>query len=106
MGTVRSGIHVSIIKGTESYDKYPAFLYRLNKMYNGEFFRQKLGDPESYCVRWFMQESTFSYEIFKHKNAFLGKPEYQSQVFWHSNNDLNDIVRDIYSNVKKLKYGK
>lgn len=95
------GIKVTI--GKQSYNKYPAFLGKLSKLYNGEFFRQKFANPNNYCVRWFMQESTFSYEIFKQKNAFLGKPEYTSKVFWHSNDELADIIKDIYTNVKKLQ---
>ena len=96
------GIIIKIVK-EDSFSNYPKFLFELNKLYNGEFFRQKFMDPDKLCVRWFMQESTFSYEIFKQKNAFLGKPEYVSKVFWHGNDKLNIILKDIKLNLRRIK---
>lgn len=94
---------IKVIIGESTYDKYPYFLRKLNRLYEGRFLKQNPYNPESYRVRWFMQEATFSYEIFKHKNAFLGTPEYQSEVFWNGNDEIDKIIKDIYDNVKKLR---
>lgn len=78
----------------DDYNKYPAFLYKLSKLYNGKKF----------CVRWFMQESTFSYEIYKASEAFFpGRAIFVSEVFWHGNDSLHVILNDISNNLKRLK---
>jgi len=79
-------------------------LNKLNDLYDGNFFKQKFGDPENCIVRWFTQESTFSYEIYQQKEAFRpGKAIYAPDVFWHGNDSLDAILKDIYKNVRKLQ---
>jgi hypothetical protein len=86
------------------YSNYPEFLNKLNDLYNGDCLKQKFMDPKKLCVRWFMQESTFSYEIYSHDEAFRpGKALYQSKVFFHSNDSLKKILKDIMKNLKTIK---
>lgn len=75
---------------------YGKFINELSKRYT----------TNTLCVRWFLQESTFSYEIYHIDNAFLpNKQLFISEVFWHGRDNLQDILDDIDGNLKKIKNG-
>ena len=75
-----------------TYDK---FLIELGKLYNAE----------QLPVRFFLQHSSFSYEIHHRKTAFLGVPAFISNVYGHHPNDLAEILSDIKKERTKIKNG-
>jgi len=73
-------------------------------------FFQKLSDfylDKSHCgysVKFYLQESTFSFEIQKSEHAFGGEPVFESDVYNFWSNNMDNIVRDIEEKLKELTH--
>lgn len=74
------------------------FFDQLGKWYSGH--------PRApYLVKFYCQVETFSYEIYKEERAFFGSPAYTSEIYdwWHSGEDMYNILRDIERQLFILK---
>jgi hypothetical protein len=67
-----------------------------------EFYEKK-----NWKVKFYMQHSTFSYEIYHSQDAFHGKPLYVSTIFYHGPDNIDSmgksIIDDIKTNRARLK---
>lgn len=74
--------------------KIKKFFKKLSKFYR----------KENYPVKFYCQESTFSYEIYSKDNAFTGDPLVVSAIydFWNSSKDMKQIIKHIKIDRKRL----
>jgi len=75
------------------------FFDQLGKWYSG------YPNRNPYLVKFYCQVETFSYEIYKEDRAFFGDPAFRSEIYnwWHSPEDMYNILRDIERQLFILK---
>ena len=83
-------------------------LYRERELSPTEhFFNQlsKLYRRKKHCAKFYCQESTFSFEIYRECSAYHGTPIFRSEIydFWRNRSTMKQIVRDIKSTIRKLE---
>lgn len=59
-----------------------------------------------FLVKFYCQESTFSWEIYTEDAAFHGKTIYQSEVYYFWRSCKKEIIRDIKTKLKELRTAK
>ena len=81
------------------------FFETLSKYYLGIVYKNY-----KIIVKYYLQESTFSYEIFVFPEnldlsivSLLGKPNYESEVFYDWYVNSNVILKDIKETIKLFK---
>lgn len=72
------------------------FFKRLSKYYT----------RTGHCVKYYLQEHTFSFAVYSEKEAFVGKPLYESKVYYHQRVDKQfreEVLADIKRYLKKIE---
>lgn len=92
------------MKHINTFEK--VFIY--DKEITLEYFFDMLSDlyvREIFCVKYYCQESTFSFDIYREEDAYHGKPIYQSKVydFWRSKDIMEQILSDINMKILELQ---
>lgn len=75
-----------------------------------KFFKRldKLYTRRGYCVKYYLQASTFSFDVFKEREAFLGTPSFRSEVYFHTCVDKQfrkQVMKDISQAILNLETG-
>ena len=77
---------------------YKKFLKKLDKFYG----------RENFCVKYYMQATTFSFHVYKRDNAYHGTPEFDSETYFiHFDPKTRDkIIDDIEKVLQHLEENK